>query len=95
MGELSKSHPTQTAQFAVALGLDHEPAFDWWVKDVLKKRERITAIIRKQQTRYLMRRHKFGINLPKTVEEAYALDAKKDSMLWADIQRNGKCQSGI
>ena len=43
---------------------------------MLKKIDRIIDSIRKQQTRYLKRSHTFGIELPKTVEQAYALDAK-------------------
>ena len=82
--ELKESHPVQTAEFAVVQGIDHEPAFNWWVKHVLKKRDRIIASIRRQQTRYLRRSHKFGIELPKTVEQALALDAKNDNTLWAD-----------
>ena len=54
------------------------------VKHVLKKGDRIIASIRKQQTRYLKRSHKFGIELSKTVEEALALDAKNGNSLWAD-----------
>ena len=74
----------QTAEFAVAQGIDHEPAFNWWVKHVLKKRDRIITSIRKQQTRYLKKSHKFGIELPNTVEETLALDAKNGNTLWAD-----------
>ena len=37
-----------------------------------------------QQTRYLKRSHKFSIELPKTVDQAYALDAKNGNTLWAD-----------
>ena len=48
----TESHPVQTAQFAVAQGFDHELAFNWWVKQVLKKREKIIANVRKWQTRY-------------------------------------------
>ena len=73
-----------TAEFTVVQGIDHEPAFNWWVKHVPKKRDRIIASIRKQQTRYLKRSHKFGIELPKTVEKAYNLDAKNGNTLWAD-----------
>ena len=51
---------------------------------MLKKRDRIIASIRKQQTRYPKRSHKFGIEHPKTVEEALALDAKNGNTLWAD-----------
>ena len=74
----------QTAEFAVTQEIDHKPAFNWWVKYVLKKRDRIIAGVRKRQTRYLTRSHKFGIELPKTVEEALTLDAKNGNTLWAD-----------
>ena len=52
-----------------------------WVKHVLKKRDRILASIRKWQTRYLKRSHKFVIELPKTVQQAYALDTKRQYFL--------------
>ena len=58
--------------------------FNWWVKHVLNKRDRIIASIRKQLIRYLKKSHKFGIELPKTVEQALALDAKNGNTLWAD-----------
>ena len=51
---------------------------------MLKKRDRIIACVRKWQTRYLMRDHKFGIEYTKTVEEALTLDAKNCNILWAD-----------
>ena len=52
---------------------------------MLKKRERIIASICKQQTRYLKKSHKFCIELPKAVEQAYALNAKNGNILWADV----------
>ena len=84
MSELKKSHLVQTAEFAVSQGIDHEPVFSWWVKHVFKKRDRIIASVRKWQTRYLKKSQKFGIDLPKTVEQAHALDAKNGNTLWAD-----------
>ena len=39
MFDLKELHPVQTAEFAIVQGIDHEPAFNWWVKHVLKKRE--------------------------------------------------------
>ena len=74
----------QTAEFAGAQGIDHEPAFNWWIQHVFKKRDRIITSIRKQQNRYLKRRHKVGIELPKTVEEALALYTQNGNTLWAD-----------
>ena len=50
----------------------------------LKKRDRIIASIKKWWTSYLKRSNKFSRELPKTMEEAYALDAKNGNTLWAD-----------
>ena len=36
---LKESHPVQLAEFAVAMGIDNDPAFNWWVKPVLKRRD--------------------------------------------------------
>ena len=72
----------QTTEFAVAQGLDHKPAFNWWAEHLLKKRVRIIASIREQQTRHFKKSHKFGIKLPKTLEQAYALDTKIGNTLW-------------
>ena len=76
LSESKESDPVQTAEFTVVQGIDHESALNWWVKHVLLKRDRIIACLREQQTRYLNRSHKVGIELPKTVEQAYILYAK-------------------
>ena len=86
MGEvikLKESHPVQTAEFSAAQGINHEPTFKWWDEHVLKKKDGIIASIRNQQTRYLKNIHKFGIELPKIVEQALTLDAKNENTLWA------------
>ena len=67
---MKECYPVQTAEFAVVEGFNHEPACNWLVMHVLKKRDRINASVRKWQ------RHKFGIDLPKTVKQALTLDAK-------------------
>ena len=51
---------------------------------MLKKRDGTIASVRKWQTRYLKKSHKIGIELPKTVEQALAFDAKNGNTLWAD-----------
>ena len=84
MLELKEFHPVQRAELAVAQGIEHELAFNWWVKHMLKKRDRIISSVRKWQTRYLKRSHKFGIEFPKTVEQALALNAKIGNTLWSD-----------
>jgi hypothetical protein len=68
----------------VTKGIDLEQAFNWWVPHVLKKRDQIISLVCKQTTRYLKRTHKFGIDVPKTVKEALALDCKNGNTLWVD-----------
>ena len=82
---LKESHLVQTAKFAVVQLIDHKPSFNWWVKHVLQKRDTITASIRKQQTRYLKKCHKCGIEISKTVEQILALDAKNGNTIWANV----------
>jgi hypothetical protein len=64
--DLKESHPVQVAEYAKTHKIDHEPAFNWWVPYVLKKRDRIISLIKRCNTRYLKRMHKFRIEMPKT-----------------------------
>ena len=68
---MKESYPIEVAEYAVARGVDHEPAFAWWVPWTLKKRNRIIAAVNK---RYHKTTHKFGIRIPKTVREANEID---------------------
>jgi hypothetical protein len=56
-----------------------EPAFNWWVHDVLRKRNRI---ISKVKSKYWKTTHKFGVRVPRTVEEALAIDDETGTDLW-------------
>ena len=76
--DLKNSHPMQTAQYAVANKLASEPAFAWWIHSVLRKKDRI---ISKVKSKYWKRTHKYGIELPHSVEEAYAIASGTD--FWA------------
>ena len=72
------------AEFAFAAQIADEPAFNWWVSWVLKKRDRIISLIKRRSARYHKRTHKFGIGLPKTVEEAFAIDCATGTTFWRD-----------
>jgi hypothetical protein len=51
---------------------------------VLRKRDQKISLVRGRTTRYLKRTHKFGIEVPKTVKEALALDCKNGNNFWVD-----------
>ena len=78
---MKESYPVQTAEFAKASGIADEPAFAWWVNSVIKKRNRIVS---KVKSKYWQRTHKFGIKIPKSVEEAKRIDTENGDTLWWD-----------
>ena len=79
--DLKNSNPIQLAEYAIMNKIDHEPAFKWWVPFVMRKRDRM---INKVKKKYWRTTHKFGIRVPKTVEEALRLDAENGNRLWEE-----------
>lgn len=79
--DLKESYPVPLADYAVANGLLEEPVFAWWVPYTLKKRK---AIVQKVKTKYWQRTHKYGIRVPKSVEEARKIDKQNGNTLWQD-----------
>ena len=73
MKDMKDSYHVQLAEYSVTCKLSQEPAFAWWVPYVLKKRNRIIA---KAKSKYWLRTHKFGIRIPKSVQDAKMLDEK-------------------
>jgi hypothetical protein len=71
LADLKESNPVELAEYAATKNLHDKPAFAWWVPHVLKKRNIIIAAVTK---RYHKRTHKFGVQVPKTWDEAVKLD---------------------
>ena len=62
----------------------HKLAFKLWVKTLLKKKLRIISLVKKRNDLYLNKTHKFGIEVPKPVEQAYDLDTKNGNTSSSD-----------
>ena len=73
------SKPTRAKEYAVANNIDDDPAFNWWVRDAIKRHDKI---ISKFKAKYWLMTHKFGIRIPKTVEEAYQIDKEAGTDYW-------------
>ena len=76
---MKESNLLEVSEYAVANKLVTEPTFQWWVPTTLRRRDRI---ISKLHTRYMKRIQTFGIDLPKTVQEAYQVDKKNGNKKW-------------
>ena len=80
------------AEFAVAAGIDNEPAFKWWVPYTLRKKQQIISAIK---TRVRKVTHKYGVELPKSVEHAKQLDAANGNTFWMDALRKEMNEIGV
>ena len=81
MKDAKDSYPVQLAEFAIENGIADEPAFAWWVPYTIKKKQRI---ISKIKSKYWEKTHKYGIRIPKSVQDALDIDAKNGNHVWRD-----------
>jgi hypothetical protein len=79
--DMRNLYPMQVVDYAIANNIADEPAFAWWVKDVINKRQRI---LYKIKAKYWQRTHKFGIRITKTVAQAQAIGIDNGNTLWWD-----------
>ena len=79
--ELKETNAVQVAEYAVLNRIDEEPAFDWWVRDILKKKKRL---IKLTKSKHIRRGYKFGIRMPTSVKEALEIDRQNKNTLWYD-----------
>jgi hypothetical protein len=100
--DLKASNPVKVAEYAVAnRRIIEEPAFKWWAPHVLLHRR--NQIISKVKPQYWKMTHKFGVYLPKTVEEALEIDKATNMDLWrkavnkemAKVKIAGKTHDGF
>ena len=84
LSDLKESYPVDVAEYASNVGIDHLPAFRWWVPFTIKRKERMIKAASKS---YHKKQHKFGIELPKSVHQAVLLDKKNGNILWMDALR--------
>ena len=78
---MKESNTIDIAEYAMANQIAEEPAFDWWVKEVLRRKHRL---IKTACTRILREGYKFGCRLPNTIDEALKIDEECNNHLWRD-----------
>ena len=78
---LKESNPVDVAEFAQAREIQDEPAFSWWVPFTLRKRDRIISAV---NSRVKKTSHKYGIEVPTSVQHAKEIDECNGNTYWAD-----------
>ena len=90
--DLKESHPIETAEFARSRGIDDEAAFAWWVPYTIRKRD---VILSKVKARIRKTTHKYGIELPTSVQHAKEIDTRNRNTFWMDALDNEMRNVGI
>ena len=80
LADMKESFPVEVAEYAKAAKIIDEPAFKWWCYKVLRKKSRL---ISGAKTKYWLKTHKYGIRLPKTIQEALRIDRETGTDFWA------------
>ena len=69
--DMKESHPVESAEFSRARGIDTEPAFVCWVSPILEKRDVIISSVKSRVRRIT---HKYGQEVPSSLEHARKID---------------------
>jgi hypothetical protein len=80
LADIKESFPLEVAEYVKGVGILDEPAFAWWCYEVLRRKKRH---ISGAKTKYWLKTHKYGVRLPKSIEEALRLDRETGTDLWA------------
>ena len=74
---LKESNPVRVAEYAIARDIEDEPAFAWWVPYTLRKRDTIIAVV---NTCVKRKSHKYGIEVPTSINDALHIDKENGNM---------------
>ena len=83
LAKIKESNTIEVDEAAIHFKHDREPAFNWWVKKFIKKRDRI--IVRLHVAIFHKDLMKFGMDIPGTVKEYVRLDEYNGNSLWQDV----------
>ena len=79
--DLKESHPVELAEYAKSRDIADEAAFAWWVPYTLRKRDVIISAVK---SRIRKTTHKYGIEIPTSINDAIRIDAKNGNTFWQD-----------
>ena len=80
--DLEAAYPVEISEYSKLNKIDDQPAFAWWVKNVFHIK---SQLISKVKTKYWWTSHKYGIELPHSIEEAKKINGKNGNNLCRDV----------
>jgi len=77
--DVKQANPLELAEYALVNKIQDEPAFAWWVPDVIRRKN---WILGKIKSKYWRTSHKFSIEIPKSVKHALQIDWQTGTDHW-------------
>ena len=77
--DAKNGYPLELAEYAIAQGIQDEPAFKWWVPQTVNHMRRL---VKKVKKKYWKTTHKYRVKLPHSVDEALRIDEQTGTSLW-------------
>jgi len=92
--DMKAAYPIEVAEYAIANGIQNEPAFKWWVAKTMRSRD---YLIGKCQIRAVRKpeRTKFGIPIPMTAPKAKEYDHQNGNTKWTDAIKKEMTNSKV
>ena len=78
---MKESNPVEVVEYAEARGIKSESAFAWWALFTLRKRGAVISVV---NLRVRKTTHKYGIEIPTSVEHAKEIDRRNKHRAWQD-----------
>jgi len=75
--DLKEAYPAKVAEYAIAKKLVSEPAFQWWVPVVIKKKDRILKLLKKRMVK--RKNEKYGIEVPRPMDVKRAMEIDRET----------------
>ena len=78
--DLKESNPIKLTEYVTAWNIQDEPYFAWWAPFTLRKQDRIIAAVNSCVRKVT---HKYGIDIPTSVEHADEIDKRNQNTFLA------------
>ena len=90
--DLKESNSIEVAEFYKARGIAEEPDFAWGVPYTMQKRDIILSAIK---SRICKSTHKYGIDIPTSIDHVHGLDKENGNNFWRDANATKMQHFGV
>ena len=81
--DIKETNPVEISEYVLANQIEKEPAFAWWIRTALKRRDTMISKV----SRRVSKKMKFGIHLPDMYKEAVRMDKENGNTFWQDVTK--------